>query len=584
MSNVFKINEEAYSNRYGKSLFSVWNELSVEQQSEYIETVQENDRKSIPKEYTFGKNEILRIIIGYYNTMQLDSVLSGGTPALRILLWEPDEALFACACTLHDLSQYINDSRIIIALGREMAALELALRGSVYDCNILHRHIYPYGRYLAPDDCDVKKFIELFEKVYVDMVSKMQFRKNYDHLIYKNILYAVSVLSENSTVNQLFDNIPVRDIPVIIVAAGPSLLKNCNELKRAKGKSIIVAVAHSMKTLAQNKIKPDLVATMDPASPFFLDFDKTREYTLLSCVSGNAIFQQAYNGSQIYYGFPMFKEFFSIQRTQAEKIVELDTGSVATDILSLFAGSGFKRFILVGQDLAYGDEGISHTGGEKEIREKDTYGVFSEVEGINGGTVQTRDDWELFRQYYEKRIKNDNSLEIIDATEGGALIHGSRVMKLSDAIEKYCIEEYPVDTWISNVEKGDSEEKEYIDSWFRQLEEMNLRTEQNLDRIILTSNEITDKWRCTELWDEDFSAKCRRYDIIYHIIMEGDDSIHLREYCRADIERYIEDALIFEGDDNIEARMKRERELFILMSRRLKDMQEYVKQIRYDNI
>ena len=55
--------------------------------------------------------------------------------------------------------------------------------------------------------------------------------------------------NNNFVVNQMFDNSPVRDIPVIIVAAGPSLMKNCTELKRAEGKAIIVAVACVVNTV-----------------------------------------------------------------------------------------------------------------------------------------------------------------------------------------------------------------------------------------------------------------------------------------------------------------------------------------------
>ena len=583
MSNVLTVNEKAYISRYGTSLEATWNNLSKSQQEQYLKVSEQYIGSEIPEAYRFSADEILRIIIGFRNKEQFKRAFENAAPVVRVLLWEPDENVFAAGCIYEDLSQYINDKRVTIALGSSEDILRNALSESAYENNILHRHIYAYGKYLEPDNESVKMFLRIFEKFYVDMVSQMHFRKQYEHLVYENMLYAVGMLNDNSSVNQLFDSIPTRDIPVIIVAAGPSLMKNCMELKRAKGRAIVVAVAHSMRTLARNDIKPDIVATTDPASPFFLDFDKKRDYTLLSCVYGSKEFMEAYNGRVIFYGFPMFRDMFSSRRTDAEINAELDTGSVATDVLSLFAAAGFKKFILAGQDLAYDEDGLSHTEGQKEIRKKDEKGIFPETESIDGRMIKTRDDWLLFKQYYEKRIQTDSTMEVIDATEGGALIRGSKIMKLSEAIDEYCIKEYPVGEWIKNIPKGNEEEKKYIDEWFLQQEEMNQKTAANLNRILDLNKEILDIWNDRNLWNDDFSAKCRRYDIIYHMILEGSDGAPIREYCRADLERYIEDAFTYEGDDNIESRMVREYDLFNLLKEKLNNMQEHIRKIRHEN-
>lgn len=576
MPDVLWANEDAYRKKYGESLNEKWDRIPEHNQLEYLKTANAYKSIDLPEEYYFDDNEILRILIGFINVHQLEVTFGNTTQVTRVLLWEPEEEVFIAGCVYEDISEYINDERLVIALGRGDKILNRAFSMSVFENNILHRHIYAYGKYLKPNNEDIELFIKSFEKYYVEMVSRMNFTKQYEHLVYKNFLYSVNVLNNNSTLPQLFDRIPVRDIPVIIVAAGPSLMKNCLELKKAKGRAIIIAVAHSMKTLVMNGIRPDLVATTDPASPFFLDFDNKRDYTLLCCVYSNKVFQGVYNGRLIFYGFPIYKRLFSSRRTDLELNADFDTGSVATDVLSLFEAAGFKRFILVGQDLAFGEDGTSHTNGQKEIREEDIGAVFPETESIDGKMLKTRNDWVLFRQYYEKRIRADNTLDIIDATEGGALIHGSKVMKLNKAIEDYCVREYPIDEWIKGIPKGDKEEKTFIDEWFGQLTWMNERSASNLMKILALCNEILDSWNDRESWNDDFAAKCKRYDIMYNVILEGDDAIHLREYCRADIERYIEEAFTLEGDEKIESRMKRERELFELIAERLKEMQAFI--------
>lgn len=580
MRTILECNEEAFRKRYGVSLQKIWSGLTEEQQDIYMSENRIQISSDIAEVAEFKSYDILRIIIGYVNKKQLEDVVAGCTSVVRILLWEPDEATFAAGCIYEDIADYINDERILIVIGNDEDTLKNGMEKVVHENNILHRHICAYGKYNVPGDKDGMTFIKVFYRYFIDMFSEMGFRKQYEHLVYENALCAINAINDNSTTTQFFNAIPVRDIPVIIVAAGPSLMKNCTELKRAKNRAVIVAVTHSMSTLADNGVSPDIVAVTEPRNHYFPDSDEEKGRILLCCVYASKEFQEAYMGKLVYYGFGMFENCFSVKRTREEIFTDEETGSIATDMLSLFIAGGFRNFILVGQDLAYAEDGISHADGKREILENNQDGSFPETEGIYGGTVKTRDDWMVFKQYYEKRIQEDNTLNIIDATEGGALIHGTRVMKLKDAIDYYCIKDYPVDEWLSNIPKGDEDERKQIDEWFEQLSEMNQRVSENLERIISLNEEISVKWNKEEEWDDDFSAKCRKYDVIYHVIMEGDDGIHIREYCRADLERYIEEALIYEGDDNIEARMKREHELFITLKEKLENMQDYIRTIR----
>ncbi len=571
-------NENTYFEKYGESLSSRWSLHPTELRKAALDRMKEFANDDSIRGWVFSNDEILRVIIGYINKRVLADAFENANKVTRILLWEPEEPLFEAGCIIEDLSEYIKDDRFVLVIGRNEEQLNKAISTVLFDNNVMHKRIIAYGSYLKPGNEYVRLFEKLFTQYAGDLQSKMHFRKQYEEWPYKNMLYAVSQLSENSTSIQLFDSIPTREVPVIIVAAGPSLMKNHMELKRAKGKAVIIAVAHAMKTLAASGIEPDLVATTDPKSPFFLDFDEERIYHLLSCIYVSSDFQKAYNGKLIYYGFPMFRECFSCERIEKESADGMDTGSVATDVFSMFVSAGFRKFILVGQDLAFDERGFSHTDGQKE--NVDYY--VTETEGIYGGKVKARGDWEMFRKYYEQKIAERKDIEVIDATEGGALIHGTNVMTLREAIEDYCVAEYPIDKWIDSLPKGDEKEKEFIKEWFIQQNEMCMRTYKNLDRAIDLDEYIIGLWSETEKWDKEFAAKCKKYDIIYDVIMNGSDSTLLRAYCSADIERYIEDAFTFDGDDNTEARIRNEEELFKIMKLKLEDMMSYIQSLKED--
>ncbi len=577
-NNILPQNEKEFFNKYGISLSERWNEYSSKVREEALDRLKSNISNETITPWEFQRDEILRVVIGYINRDVLKATFNNANSVTCVLMWEPEESIFLAGCVLQDITELINSNRLVIAIGRDSSELKRRIEAVVFENNIKHRRIVVYGQYKLDVNASVDMFREIFGEIAGDIQSNMNFRKQFEQAPYENMLYAVNQLSNNSTSRQLFDAIPTRQIPVIIVAAGPSLMKNCEELKRAKGRALIIAVARAMETLSERGIEPDMGATTDPNSPYYLEYDNKKEYTLLSCIYVNTIFQKDYNGKLVYYGLPMFKECFSCPRTENEMNDGMDTGSVATDIFALFAAAGFSRFILVGQDLAFDDEGYSHTGNEKE--ESGYYVV--ETEGIDGRRVKIRSDWTLFKKFYEKKIAERNDIEVIDATEGGALIRGTQVMTLKDAIDKYCTQEYPIGEWIGYIPKGDGAEKRYIDEWFAMQDEMSRRTGDNLARIVKLNRDILDIWNDTGRWDDEFAAKCKKYDVMYKILMEGSDSTLLRAYCSADLERYIEDAFILEGDENAEARMRNEGELFSLMEIRLKSMKDYIRSIRTD--
>lgn len=121
-------------------------------------------------------------------------------------------------------------------------------------------------------------------------------------------------------------------------------------------------------------------------------------------------------------------------------------GSVANYAFSLAIKLGFKTIILVGQDLAF-TGGRGHTRDayddeDKNRRDAAEVGSICEVEAIDGGMVKTESRMRSYLKWFENSIAAHNDIEVIDATEGGALIHGSRVMTLRQAIQDKCSGEF----------------------------------------------------------------------------------------------------------------------------------------------
>ena len=99
-------------------------------------------------------------------------------------------------------------------------------------------------------------------RVMVNKNTMARFKENAS----RNVITNLPMLQNANLVDDLKKILPI-DVPVIIVAAGPSLDKNIEELKRAKGHCLIFAVDTAMKYLLAHDIMPDLGITIEPIKP-----------------------------------------------------------------------------------------------------------------------------------------------------------------------------------------------------------------------------------------------------------------------------------------------------------------------------
>ena len=113
--------------------------------------------------------------------------------------------------------------------------------------------------------------------------------------------------------------------------------------------------------------------------------------------------------------------------------------SIISEVGDLVAG-GVREIVLIGQDLAYDGE-MTHAGGVELHIVNESYGM-KMVDGVNGGKVRSRYDWLIYKDWFEDAIRALPEIEVIDATEGGALIKGSKVRTLADVIKKECKKEF----------------------------------------------------------------------------------------------------------------------------------------------
>lgn len=234
-----------------------------------------------------------------------------------------------------------------------------------------------------------------------------------------------------------FSGILPDDVPVIIVAAGPSLDKNIEELKRAEKKSFIIATDTAVKFLIAHDVHYDVIVTIDPRKSLnHLSDERCFSHPIFTIMDAKNEILEMNQGRKIWINGAGFMEALYI-RYGLTFTGYISGGSVATAAFNVARAMNAKRIVLIGQDLAFSGES-THAGGVANHSDDDRNGIVY-VEDIYGNQIKSRGDWIIYINWFSATIEElGDSVDVIDATEGGAKLKGSRIMKLSDVIDEYC--------------------------------------------------------------------------------------------------------------------------------------------------
>lgn len=418
------------------------------------------------------------IIIGISNGIHIKKIMERVPKTVNILVYEPSYEIFRRAVEEVDLTFLFQPDipvGLLVPLINGFELYKFLNYFITYD-NLVSLKIYLSGNYQNLFHDEVGTFLKTI-KEYVDTITvSWQTQIRYTNVNAQNIFHNLKYLYKGYSVADLKGILP-SDIPVIVVSAGPSLNKNLKDLKAAEGKACIIATDTAMKPLLNEGIVPDLFMIVDGLKPAELfehkDISKAGMVTM-TAVSKEPMDlhkgKKFFYSSESLYEEELTREISVMKKRNVVPPAIPTGGSVATSAYSLGEYMGARTIILVGQDLALTGNKVHVDGAfQNETCEINMdNGAFMEIEAIDGGTVITRNDFKFYLEWFERTIKDWKHVTTIDATEGGALIHGAKIMTLKKAIKKYCIKPYNTKWHISRLKKifQTVEEREYALQYF----------------------------------------------------------------------------------------------------------------------
>jgi hypothetical protein len=378
------------------------------------------------------------VVFGFGLGYLLEEILKACDKKTRIVIVESRLDCLVTALSSRALDNVLSDERLkfILETNSKKAATKTNLELS-FD-KLKSWKIIATPQQTRFNQTYLKSYIDHLGACINQRVSSFSTSMNLSAYFLKNSVANIDAAAQSPGVKQFTDCWKNR--PAVIVAAGPSLNKQLATLHAYQDKLLIVAVDKTWPILKAAGIKPHIVVAIDPRRPCSWGDDPPQDVWFLSVGSCNPDVVHSINTQRIVsYGNPVHEKIF--KHIIGERGVLHTGGSVATNAFSFARLMGASPLIMIGQDLAY-TGGASHASGylwPKTLDEaKGTKGDgFREIEGYHGDRVQVDRQLDSYRKWYEDFIAAHPNDTVINATEGGAKIAGTRQLPFSEACSLY---------------------------------------------------------------------------------------------------------------------------------------------------
>lgn len=392
-------------------------------------------------------------MFGLGNGMFARELLNKMGDSDRLLIYEPCFDIFNHVIKNYDISDILSDGRVFLFVDTinsdDFRRFSNALT-NISNINSQIQCIYPSYNNIFTEKC-IRFFKDLKDSFTSEKINTNTLI-NFNEVDIINTFKNMEFIKDSSSINELKKVIPTN-VPAILIAAGPSVEENIEVIKKAKGRAVIFAADRILDYLLDSGVEPDFVLTIDGKKG--VEYFTTKSNVKIPLIT---YYEANYDILSIHQGIKVFctnnsflKRLYNIPGHLPPNV--LPSGSVALVGFTACAELGFKRVILVGQDLAYDSEN-SHAG---KIKDKIKENRVVYIEGIDGQQIKSRYDWKEFVLRYEDLMNRYSDIEVIDAKRKGAKIKDAIIMPLEEAVNKYCNEIFDPNGIISNIEKTFSE-------------------------------------------------------------------------------------------------------------------------------
>lgn len=382
----------------------------------------------------------LVVTIGLGAGYLLDALDRKGWTGTVIAL-EPEPATAAPLLERRDLRSWIDAGRLRILLAPDYAGASECQ--SLFGDGATAPPVYVNQALAQIRPAEVEQARMLVKRLCLEARANADARRTLGGRYLLNTLRNATAIAREGDAASLFD--AARNVPAVVVAAGPSLDRALPILREVQGAALIICVDTALRPLLAADVRPDLVVAVDPS-----EFNAQHLTGLPPCAgtylaaegSLDPLAVAAFRGRTFFFNVSDHQPWRWLQQ-HGRQVGRLRAwGSVLTTTFDLTTRMGCNPIVFAGADLAYtGDRpycrGVVF---EETWRRREVWGQAlddqwaraiesqSPVEApdVNGRPVRTAAHLLAFRNWLLEQIRRDRGRRFINAT-GGGILHGDGV-------------------------------------------------------------------------------------------------------------------------------------------------------------
>ena len=371
----------------------------------------------------------------------------------HLFVFESEIELFILALSTIDLSEELCSGKIyLVDIEEERVDIQLLI---LFDMKDMFEYLSLYEMFV--NNSFYKQFCEKtwcetdeFCKKNIEIVIRDSgLNSNLSFQSYFHFLQNIPSMLESIPFQRILSQRKNKFDNAIVVSAGPSLAKQLPLLKACQDKAVIFCADGALSMLEKEGIVPDYVLNIDFKDCHAMKFFQNKENLKQSIIALEcATHPNVAHSLKAENCMIVLRNKALYQRFNFNDFGYIDTGThVSHFSYTLALALGFKNIIMIGQDLAFDEEGNSHSKGF-DFGEK-----FSGEENIDKlkipayagkGEVLTHTTWNDYRIKLEYLFAcNDQKAKFYNATEGGARINFTEELSFKECCEKLLTKEKP---------------------------------------------------------------------------------------------------------------------------------------------
>jgi hypothetical protein len=396
--------------------------------NQYEEIMSKKSRYPVLTMYGFANGLLIRMFLN------LDKY---------IVVIEPEIELIYIALNLFDFSEYIENKKFYIVYSPfgdfhkfrkiyENPDIKVFLK--IYDLEITNNY---YMQFFRDDIINKNRLITeiVSHLINIEGNSAEDSLIGLDHHLKHIPKMLKSYTLESVAKNRNTDN-------AVIVSTGPSLAKQLPLLKEYQDYITILCIDASLPILQKEGIKPDLVFSMErveATSKFFenLDRELLKDTIFIPTSVSHPKTLQNLEGTKVSVSM---RPFSYNRMFKLNKWGYIGIGMSAANMALDFAYvAKFKNIAFIGQDLAFGEDGKTHSKGAVYGEEEKQYKKNTlKIKGYYGEEIETSSTWKMFLDFFVRDIPEikKEGRNVYNCTEGGAYIEGAEHIPFKEFLDK----------------------------------------------------------------------------------------------------------------------------------------------------